>query len=365
MATTRSLGFYFAIITILSIFVDTNCQTPPSENSSSKDACFSSNTEVDVEMEPFHSYTLKWNKPNFSGLIEYQICMSEKDTGVCEFYKSSAVCPTFTMKGYMPKDLFHFVIYAHELSNLDIKWTSSEFNTTEIIDGCKPRGDIKVLNITKTSAILQWEKPKNCKYMDSIYFVEKNRQLRNGWNTLEGYHRISIASNTTNVTVKDLEPGKKYVFTLDVALLPNRIKGISSPEIRIKHPLDSKIDSYVSKKLEKINSDVPFNPLDYNYSITVVDFDDTTAYIQWGKPENISTAAKMEVFIIDLNNTREPELLDYVYPDELYNFVKIKYLKPDTGYKFLVAYTDGEDVHFLISEQIITAHPNNLLLLTY
>ncbi|XP_051165005.1 uncharacterized protein LOC127283921 isoform X2 [Leptopilina boulardi] len=361
MATTRSLGFYFAIFTVLSIFVDTNCQTPLSENDSSEGTCFSSNSQVDVKMEPFFKYDLRWKKPNREGLIEYRICMSVQEYNIiknettfldekCEFYTSSADCPSFTMNTYMIGDLFQFFVYVPEPYKYGYWLRSSQFNRTEIIDGCKVRGDVNVFNITETSAIVQWEKPKNCNYMYMLYTVNKNRQLRTGWYVPEGGYELSNFFNITTVTENNLIPGSKYEFRLDVSFQSNRIQRISSPYIRIKHPLDSKIDSYLSKRS---------NSIDHDELIKVLDFTDTTVNIQWSKPEKISTAAKMDVFIIESSQTKELELVDDVYSYGLENYVyRIKYLKPGRNYKFLVAYTDGEDVYFLISKEIITDNPS-------
>ncbi|XP_051165040.1 uncharacterized protein LOC127283939 [Leptopilina boulardi] len=122
----------------------------------------------------------------------------------------------------------------------------------------------------------------------------------------------TVSSDASSATVDDLKPGRKYLFKLDVDIKTHDIDGISSSYIRIKHPLDSKIDSYLKKILNSTN---------FDEFIKILDFIDTTANIQWSKPENISTDAKMDVFVIKSSNIGEPELIDGVESNKLNNYV--------------------------------------------
>ncbi|XP_051164999.1 uncharacterized protein LOC127283919 [Leptopilina boulardi] len=355
MATTRSLCFHLAIFTILSIFIDINCQTPPSANSSLEDTCINSSSEIEVQLEPFFNSSLKWKKPLCDGLISYDICLimlqqnkiiEEKSKEIpffCEEFNSSDECPTFKFQGYMDIGMFYFRIEFQCPENQRNLLSSSKFNSTEIMDACKLRENVKVFNVTETSAIVQWEKLETCNYKNVQYLVFKERQFRNG-SFDDNYDNVTSSTfNETNVTVNDLIPGMKYKFRLDLQIIPYTTGAVFSSDIRIKHPLDSKIDTYLKEisNLDKL--------------IKVIDITDTTANIQWNTPENISTAAKMDVFIIDSSNNREAELVDDFYPNESDNYVhRISYLKPGKNYIFLVAFTDDEDVHFLISKEIIT-----------
>ncbi|XP_051172153.1 uncharacterized protein LOC127288621 isoform X3 [Leptopilina boulardi] len=349
MSITRLLGFYSPIITILSIFVHTYCQTTPSENSSSEGICFSSNDEVYVEMKTSGNFTLKWKKPNRTGLIIYQISPYKTyESGYCHYYSTSDDCPTYTLFNVIEDKYVQFFVRIFDGTPYSTL-SSSRFNFTEIKDGCLLRGGLEVFNITVTSVILQWNKPKNCNYMFVNYTV-----LINHLRTFEKvYQEIPFPFNSTNFTVKNLLPRTVYEFTLVVHHFGAETSNIYSPHIRTKHHLDSKLDSYIRE-----TGDVKL--------VNVLKVTNSSVTIEWTIPE-ISVAADMEIFIIDLDNTGEPELfesafpfrLGHIFPDTFslkswYKEKTISNLKFQTNYIFLVAYTDEKGVIFLKSKKVFT-----------
>ncbi|XP_051172155.1 uncharacterized protein LOC127288621 isoform X5 [Leptopilina boulardi] len=307
MATTRSLCFYLTIITILSL-TDSICDfsgPPPSvlrdsnpliilrENSSSEGTCVSSDKQVLVEVENFGIFTLKWRKPNREGLIRYHICAVD-------------------------------------------------------INGCSLRGDLKVFNITETSAIIQWEEPKNCNYKFVTYSVSYE-----AWDEYNNLY-LPLNFNTTNVTVTNLRPGFIYTFTLHAFHYGHETQEISSIN-RIKHHLDSKIDSYLRETS---------NLTDHDELIEVSDVTEQSASIFWNVPVNISRHADADVFRIESNNTMEPILMKPIhhpppkYNDHLfidpYTIRRFSGLKAETNYTFVVAYSDDKGVILLRSREITT-----------
>ncbi|XP_051172081.1 uncharacterized protein LOC127288585 [Leptopilina boulardi] len=369
MAITRLLGFYLPIISILSIFVHTNCQTTPSENSSSEGICFSSNDEVYVEMKTSGNFTLKWKKPNLTGLITYQISPYKTyESDYCRYYSTSDDCPTYTVFN-VRKYVQYVQFFVHILDGTPYSTLSSSvFNFTGIKDGCLLRGGLEVFNITETSAILQWNKPKNCNYMFVNYTV-----LINLLETFEKvYQEIPFPFNSTNFTVKNLLPGNVYEFTLVAHHFAAETSNIYSPHIRTKHHLDSKIDSYLRETS---------NSTDDDQLIEVLQVTDSSVEIKWYQPVNISIAADKELFVIDLNNTTEPEsrkMKDFynltirtidedtlttdidnfeeLWPnDKMYFIGTLSNLKPKTNYIFLIAYTVENRVVFLKSKKVLTS----------
>ncbi|XP_051172152.1 uncharacterized protein LOC127288621 isoform X2 [Leptopilina boulardi] len=360
MATTRSLCFYLTIITILSL-TDSICDfsgPPPSvlrdsnpliilrENSSSEGTCVSSDKQVLVEVENFGIFTLKWRKPNREGLIRYHICAVDINVGICIGYESSADCPTISISltnGYLDRLQFRVNII-----DMGYSLFSSEFKFSEIKDGCSLRGDLKVFNITETSAIIQWEEPKNCNYKFVTYSVSYE-----AWDEYNNLY-LPLNFNTTNVTVTNLRPGFIYTFTLHAFHYGHETQEISSIN-RIKHHLDSKIDSYLRETS---------NLTDHDELIEVSDVTEQSASIFWNVPVNISRHADADVFRIESNNTMEPILMKPIhhpppkYNDHLfidpYTIRRFSGLKAETNYTFVVAYSDDKGVILLRSREITT-----------